>query len=184
MSEPIVYYTQVPAWNGIWTLLGTDKGVCRLLYPHNTLESATPWIQKYVPGAKLVENEPIFHKFGILEKLAAYFQGKKVSFEDIPLDLLGTEFQKEVWAELGRIPYGETSSYRDIAIAVGKPKATRAVGMANGANPLPVILPCHRVIGIGRKLTGYRGGLTIKESLLKLEGVDDFDPSGHDRFKF
>ena len=102
-------------------------------------------------------------------QLRAYFAGELRRF-DLPLDIVGTEFQKRVWKELETIPYGETRSYREIASAIGAPTAIRAVGAANGSNPLPIVIPCHRVIGSSGKLVGYGGGLPLKERLLKLEG--------------
>ncbi len=101
-------------------------------------------------------------------QLRAYFEGQLRRF-DLPLDLAGTEFQRRVWLELTRIPYGETRSYQDLARAIGAPKAVRAVGAANGANPVAIVVPCHRVIGASGKLTGYGGGLPLKRRLLSLE---------------
>ena len=95
---------------------------------------------------------------------------------DLPLAPEGTTFQLEVWAALQEIPYGETISYLDLAHAIGNPDAVRAVGLANGKNPLSIIVPCHRVIGSDGKLVGYGGGLPIKEALLKLEGALQPDP--------
>ena len=103
-----------------------------------------------------------------ISQLRAYFAGQLRRFE-LPLDLAGTEFQKRVWLELTRIPYGETRSYQEMAKAVGAPKAVRAVGAANGANPVAIVVPCHRVIGANGKLTGYGGGLPLKRRLLSLE---------------
>ena len=103
-----------------------------------------------------------------IEQLKAYFAGELRDF-DLPLDMQGTGFQKRVWAELLNIPYGETCSYRDIAGLLGTPKAVRAVGAANGRNPVPIMVPCHRVIGAGGSLTGYGGGLPLKRFLLDLE---------------
>jgi len=97
-----------------------------------------------------------------------YFDGKRKTF-DLPLEPQGTPFQLNVWKALQDIPYGETRSYKDIAIAIGNSKASRAVGMANNRNPIAIIIPCHRVIGADGKLTGYGGGLHIKEYLLNLE---------------
>ena len=102
------------------------------------------------------------------EQLAEYFQGKRTQFE-LPLDVEGTPFQKAVWNELLRIPYGETRSYGDIAKAIGKPNAARAVGMANHENPIAVVIPCHRVVGRDGSLTGYAGGLQLKAQLLSIE---------------
>jgi methylated-DNA-[protein]-cysteine S-methyltransferase len=103
-----------------------------------------------------------------VEQLTEYFQGKRTQFE-LRLDVEGTEFQKAVWNELQRIPYGETRSYGEIAKAVGKPGAARAVGMANHDNPLAVVIPCHRVVGRDGSLTGYAGGLHLKAQLLSIE---------------
>ena len=102
------------------------------------------------------------------KQLKAYFEGNQKIF-DLPLNPKGTDFQKTVWQALLLIPYGETRSYKDIAAAIGSPKASRAVGMANNRNPLPIIIPCHRVIGANGKLVGYAGGLGCKEKLLALE---------------
>lgn len=108
----------------------------------------------------------------LLEKasrqLEEYFAGKRKQF-DLPLSLWGTEFQRQVWAALRDIPYGETRSYGQIAQAVGRPKAVRAVGMANHRNPISIIVPCHRVVGADGSLTGYGGGLENKKFLLALE---------------
>lgn len=102
------------------------------------------------------------------EQLNDYFAGKLVSF-DLPLIPEGTEFQQRVWAELLRIPYGETITYMELAVRLGDVKAIRAVGTANGRNPIAIIIPCHRVIGAGNKLTGYAGGIWRKKALLELE---------------
>ncbi len=101
-------------------------------------------------------------------QLDEYFMGKRKYF-DVPYRLEGTEFQKMVWNELSKIPYGESCSYKDIAIKIGNEKASRAVGMANNKNPLMIIIPCHRVIGSSKKLIGYAGGLEMKKYLLELE---------------
>jgi methylated-DNA-[protein]-cysteine S-methyltransferase len=103
-------------------------------------------------------------------QLRAYFARKLRDF-DLPLDMQGTTFQKRVWKELEKIPYGETRSYMQVAVAVGAPQAVRAVGAANGSNPVPIVVPCHRVIGSSGKLTGYGGGLPLKKRLLELEGA-------------
>jgi methylated-DNA-[protein]-cysteine S-methyltransferase len=105
-----------------------------------------------------------------VRQLRAYFAGQLRRF-DLPLDMRGTAFQLAVWRELERIPYGETRSYRQVAEAIGAPRAVRAVGAANGANPLPIVVPCHRVIGSSGKLVGYGGGLPLKKRLLELEGT-------------
>jgi methylated-DNA-[protein]-cysteine S-methyltransferase len=104
----------------------------------------------------------------VIRQLRAYFAGKLETF-DLPLAPEGTEFQQKVWRRLLDIPYGETMSYGELARRIGNPNACRAVGLANGSNPIPIIIPCHRVIGSNGKLTGYGGGLPIKEKLLALE---------------
>ena len=101
-------------------------------------------------------------------QLEEYLSGKIKNF-DIEIEMIGTEFQKKVWKELLNIPYGETRSYKDIAIAIGNEKACRAVGNANNKNPIAIIVPCHRVVGSNGSMTGYAGGIDIKEKLLKIE---------------
>jgi methylated-DNA-[protein]-cysteine S-methyltransferase len=105
---------------------------------------------------------------GVAAQLREYFAGERTEFE-LDLDLAGTPFQQRVWAELRRIPYGETISYAELADRIGRPTASRAVGAANGRNPVSIVVPCHRVIGSGGALTGYAGGLERKRALLKLE---------------
>jgi methylated-DNA-[protein]-cysteine S-methyltransferase len=105
------------------------------------------------------------------QQLRAYFAGKLREF-DVPLRMDGTAFERRVWRALCKIPHGKTVSYRDIARQIGQPTACRAVGLANGRNPIPIIVPCHRVIGADGSLTGYGGGLHTKRWLLALEGVE------------
>ncbi|MEW2067213.1 methylated-DNA--[protein]-cysteine S-methyltransferase [Streptomyces sp. NPDC007346] len=104
----------------------------------------------------------------VIRQLTAYFAGELTTF-DLPLDLHGTPFQRSVWAELRKIPYGETRTYGELAEELGKPGASRAVGLANGKNPVGIIVPCHRVIGASGGLTGYGGGLDRKQRLLAFE---------------
>jgi len=104
----------------------------------------------------------------VVDQLQSYFAGKRKNF-DLALVLEGTDFQKRVWAALRKIPYGGTISYKELAEIIGSPKAVRAVGAANGANPIPIIIPCHRVIGNDGSLTGFGGGLQLKKQLLELE---------------
>lgn len=115
----------------------------------------------------LPENTPLMKQ---AEKELQEFQlGQRTQFT-LPLNPLGTPFQKKVWAQLLEIPKGETRSYQEVGKAIGNEKASRAVGMANNRNPIPVFIPCHRVIGKNGALVGYGGGLSIKETLLRLEG--------------
>ncbi|WP_281798178.1 methylated-DNA--[protein]-cysteine S-methyltransferase [Slackia piriformis] len=104
-------------------------------------------------------------------QIQEYFAGKRREF-DLPLDPKGTDFQLTVWKALQTVPYGETRTYAQIAEAIGKPHAYRAVGMANNKNPIPILIPCHRVIGANNALVGYAAGVKIKRYLLGLEGVD------------
>lgn len=114
------------------------------------------WIYKETPFAEA------------RRQLSEYFAGKRKAF-DLPLAVTGTEFQRRVLEELRRIPYGDTVSYAEVARRIGRPKAVRAVGAANGSNPLPIVIPCHRVIGSSGDLTGFGGGLETKRRLLRLE---------------
>jgi len=108
------------------------------------------------------------------QQLSEYIAGDRETF-DVALDPEGSDFQKKVWKALLHIPFGETASYLDIALAIGNRKACRAVGAANGKNPIPIIIPCHRIIGSNGKLTGYAGGLPRKTYLLALESKDDIE---------
>ncbi|MCB9403980.1 MAG: methylated-DNA--[protein]-cysteine S-methyltransferase [Microthrixaceae bacterium] len=143
---------------GPLTLAGTDRAlthICMQDQAHPPADQAD-WIED--PAG-----------FGdVIAQLEAYFAGELTEF-DIVLDLEGTEFQKRVWAELLTIPYGQTRSYGEMARNLGKPGASRAVGLANGRNPVSIIVPCHRVIGADGSLTGYGGGLDRKTHLLDLE---------------
>jgi len=106
-----------------------------------------------------------------VSQLTSYFAGSLKHF-DLPLSQQGTAFQKQVWSALCEISYGQTASYSDIANRINNPKAVRAVGMANGRNPIAIIVPCHRIIGANGTLTGYAGGIDKKHALLQLEGID------------
>jgi len=120
------------------------------------------------PGGEQSREDPLLAD--AIRQLNEYFAGTRETFS-VPLRPVGTPFQLSVWRALEEIPYGRTRSYRDIACALGRPTATRAVGAANGQNPLPIFVPCHRVIGSNRSLTGFGGGLDVKLALLRLEGV-------------
>jgi methylated-DNA-[protein]-cysteine S-methyltransferase len=120
----------------------------------------------YGPDAAWKEDDAPFA--AVREELAEYFAGTRQQF-DVPLRMIGTPFQRRVWQELVRIPFGTTINYGQLAARVGRPTASRAVGNSNGRNPIAIIVPCHRVIGAGGKLTGYAGGLDKKEWLLDWE---------------
>ncbi|MCI2423359.1 methylated-DNA--[protein]-cysteine S-methyltransferase [Saccharopolyspora sp. K220] len=121
--------------------------------------------------------EPGTAPFGpVIEQLAEYFAGQRDSF-DVPMTLTGTPFQRTVWAALCEIPYGETVSYGELAEQIGRPTASRAVGLANGKNPISIIVPCHRVVGATGNLTGYGGGLDRKQHLLDFERSNATQPA-------
>lgn len=146
---------------GTLRLVGDQDSVDRIELPNRAAESPDPaWAPSNgaLPAA-LQEAK---------RQLGEYFDGTRQDF-DLPLRAGGTEFQRRVWNELRRIPFGETISYGELAARIGKPTASRAVGAANGRNPLPVVVPCHRVIGHDGKLGGYGGGLPTKQRLLDLE---------------
>lgn len=145
---------------GKLTLVASDQGLAAILW-----ENDKP---ARVPLGPLTEDlkHPILLE--TQRQLTAYFAGKLKKFS-LKLDFTGTDFQKKVWAALLTIPYGETRSYKQIAIQIGNPKAVRAVGAANGKNPISIVAPCHRVIGSNGKLTGFAGGLETKATLLAIE---------------
>lgn len=159
-------HTVIDSPYGLLTLVATD-GVLAGLYMTG---------QRHRPPEETF-GVPEASPFGeAVEQLDAYFAGALREF-DLPLHLAGTPFQRSVWAELRRIPYGETRTYGELAQNLGKPGASRAVGLANGKNPVGIIVPCHRVIGASGGLTGYGGGLDRKQRLLAFEnGTGDSAP--------
>jgi methylated-DNA-[protein]-cysteine S-methyltransferase len=153
-----MYYCYLPTPIGDLLLAGDDEALSLVGFPDGKMryEPEPAWVQDEAPFA------------AARQQLNEYFAGKRKHF-DLPLKLNGTEFQLQVLDELQRIPYGETTSYGDIANRIGRPKAVRAVGRANGRNPIPIIVPCHRVIGSNGSLTGFGGGIGAKQALLRLE---------------
>ncbi len=148
--------------------MATEDGVCWAGTPGTPEDEGLSWVQQRISALRIVRAEDIAPLQQAMQQLRQYFAGERVQFS-CPLDLHGTPFQISVWQELYRIPYGETRSYTQIATAIGRPRAVRAVGAANGANPVAIIVPCHRVIGSNGSLTGYGGGLPTKRWLLSLE---------------
>nr|WP_106779747.1 methylated-DNA--[protein]-cysteine S-methyltransferase [Lysinibacillus timonensis] len=153
-----------------WTMYiaATEKGLCYVGSQGEPLEELEKWIKKHNPHAMLVENEEKL--IPSIDELKEYFDGKRKDFSS-SFDLLGTPFQVNVWNTLFQIPFGKTKCYSDIANEINNPKAVRAVGTAIGSNPIAIIIPCHRVLGKNGTLTGYSGGLPVKERLLQLEGI-------------
>ncbi len=153
-----ISYTQIESPIGPLLLAGDDAGLREILFVH---------------GRHPAKPDPSWHKNATpfqptIHQLHAYFAGELETF-NLSIAPEGTSFQQSVWRELCQIPFGETISYGELAQRIGNPKASRAVGLANGSNPIPIVIPCHRVIGSNGKLTGYGGGLAIKEKLLALE---------------
>ncbi len=164
-----VVYTTMPSPIGPLTIAKTNEGVCFIDFGDSTknLMTLRLWCQRWLNQDELTRGDD--SSFQVVKlQLNEYFAGTRKEFT-VPIDLYGTPFQKMVWQELLHIPYGQTRSYKDIAMAIDTPKAVRAIGGANHNNPIPIIIPCHRVIGSNGALVGYGGGLPIKEQLLALE---------------
>lgn len=165
--EKRIFYTSLYSPIGTVFLASTSKGICAI-----SLDISEEFFLSEIKGYGIPErDDKRFIELG--KDLKDYFSGKEVDFHKYQLDIsAGTEFQKKVWKKLLDIPYGKTRSYKWLAEEVGSPKGFRAVGGANGKNPIPIIIPCHRVINSDGSLGGYSGGVWIKEWLLKLEGVN------------
>lgn len=157
-----IHWAVVPTSLGAMLVAATGKGVCRLSFDEGIAE-----LEARFPAATLVEGGDNFER--LLGDVVAAVEAPVHGFDHIPIDVKGTVFQEAIWRELRKIPAGETRSYADIAAAVGKPKAVRAAGSANGANNVAVLIPCHRVVRSDGSLGGYAYGLPIKEELLKRE---------------
>ncbi len=156
-----MFYRYLDSPVGSLLLAGDDRKLKFLGFPEGK--------GKLIPGSDWVLQNDCFAD--VERQLSEYFDGRRRSFE-LELAPTGTAFQLAVLAALEKIPYGETCSYREIAQQIGRPAAVRAVGAANGRNPLPIVIPCHRVIGADGSLTGFGGGLETKRFLLKLEGIE------------
>lgn len=154
----MIYYQYMKSPVGKLLVAGNEKGICLISFP----KGGNPTL----PEADWVDNQKPLQE--VLRQLEAYFAGKLKAFSlDICLNV--PPFQKKVLTALRQVPYGETISYGELAKNTGNPKASRAVGQANARNPIPIIIPCHRVIGSNGKLTGFGGGITVKQTLLDLE---------------
>jgi len=146
----------------------SERGVVALNLPRPTLEAALARVHAEYPQARLLPEDEVA---GVVAQIRQYLDGKRTNFQ-VALDLSGhTPFRRQVWETALRIPYGETRSYAWVAQQIGKPRAARAVGQALGANPVPLIVPCHRVLASDGSLGGYGGGLPLKERLLAIEGA-------------
>ena len=162
MDSEIFYSTTYNSPLGDYLILSSEKGVVCIASENEP----AGWLQRFSHSSNI---QPDSHQnTPVVQQLATYFAGALTTF-GVPLDLRGTAFQVMVWEALLRIPYGVTCSYGDIAVAIGRPGAARPVGGAVGANPISIIVPCHRIIGADGSLTGYSGGLWRKKALLALE---------------
>lgn len=156
------YYSSFELGGIHFTVITSETGVREIIFNPDENNSKLNNFHNVDKEDKLMHN--------VYFQLKEYFDGERKEF-DLPLEIEGTEFHKRVWKELEKIPYGKTISYKELAIRLGDEKVIRASAKANGANPLPVVIPCHRVIGSDGSLVGFGGGLKIKEQLLTLEGI-------------
>lgn len=159
-----LYYDRFDSPIGPLTIAADALGLRHVLFASHCRPATGQALWQHAPDAAVLA-EP-------RRQLLQYLHGQRQHF-DLPLAPVGTAFQRSVWAALARIPFGQTWSYRQLASHIGRPTAMRAVGAANGRNPLPIILPCHRVIGSNGQLTGFAGGLLVKQALLQLEAPAD-----------
>lgn len=166
-EKQVIDFTRIETDLGTMVACATDKGVCLLEFSDRKgLETELKQLAKY-HNANIVQGQNKYFK-QLKEELDAYFEGRLKEFK-VPLDISGTDFQKQVWQALVEIPYGTTSSYLRQAEVLGKPSSVRAVANANGMNKIAIIIPCHRVVGSDGSLTGYAGGLWRKRKLIDLE---------------
>lgn len=165
-NKPTLYWSLLKYKDWKFYIASTSKGLVFVGSQNKPFEELSEWAMKRFPGSYLVEDGEKLEPYAV--ELIQYIEGKRQTFT-VPFNYNGTPFQIAVWNALCEIPYGETKSYSDIANAINKPAAVRAVGAAIGANPVLITVPCHRVVGKNGALTGYRGGLEMKTKLLDLE---------------
>ncbi|SDB90308.1 methylated-DNA-[protein]-cysteine S-methyltransferase [Pelagirhabdus alkalitolerans] len=161
-----LYKDEIKTKDIVWTLYKTDKGVCLIESDRDLPSFGEMFLTKVFGSYRLVKDEDQFTEER--QQMHAFFEGKRTGLE-FQVQTFGTTFQKQVWEAVGRVPYGDTATYTDIANMINRPTAIRAVSRAIGQNPLLIHCPCHRVIGKDGSLTGYRSGLSLKQSLLELE---------------
>jgi O-6-methylguanine DNA methyltransferase len=162
----IVHTARVEAPIGSLRLASTERGLAYVELPHASGRGLAGWLRRCAPEARV--REGFAPNRAAAQQILEYLEGKRTDF-DLELDLRGTDFQRRVWRALLDIPYGETRSYQHVARSVRRPRAVRAVGAANGANPLALVVPCHRVVQADGRLGGYGGGLELKARLLAME---------------
>ncbi|MBM2840423.1 MAG: methylated-DNA/protein-cysteinemethyltransferase [Bacteroidetes bacterium] len=164
----MVYCTSFDSKIGLIYIASTEKGVCKISVPRETKKDFLKWLRDNFDDNEVADNKS--RNKDVIDQLNRYFNGKLAKYT-VPIDLIGTPFQTRVWKELTKIPYGTTISYKQLAKRISTSRGFQAVGRANAANPLPIIVPCHRVIGTDGSLVGYSAGIKTKEFLLKLEGA-------------
>jgi O-6-methylguanine DNA methyltransferase len=164
----MVYCTSFESKIGLIYVASTEKGVCKVSVPRQTKRDFFRWLRENFDDSEVADNKSRNRE--VIDQLARYFNGKLAKFA-VNIDLIGTPFQVRVWRELGKIPYGTTISYKQLAKRLGTSRGFQAVGRANAANPVSIIVPCHRVLGTDGSLVGYASGVKTKEFLLKLEGA-------------
>lgn len=165
-TKPIIYWARIEHDQWQFYLAATPEGLCYIGSQGQTYDEMEVWLHTRRPGSTIIHDEHQLQPY--IEEMIQYLSGERQQFT-IRHDFQGTSFQIQVWQALLQIPYGATWSYSDIAQHIGRPAAVRAVGAAIGANPFLITIPCHRVIGKSGALTGYRGGLNMKTTLLDLE---------------
>lgn len=167
-EDQVLYYDEMDSMIGRLTLVKSSRGLCHIEFGafRDRSDFLNKWMQRYYKGAQFVPSKEALST--VTQQLEQYFAGERQQFE-LELDLQGSDFQRKVWHALLKIPYAGTASYKDVADMINQSTAVRAVGGANNKNPIPIIVPCHRVIGANGQLVGYGGGLSIKEKLLSLE---------------
>jgi len=164
----ILHFAEIESPLGRLRVVSSARGLVYVELPNASGRGLAGWTKENAPDAKLIEGWA--PNRAAAQQLLEFTRGKRRSI-DVSLDLRGTPFQVEVYNAVARIPFGEKATYSDIAKQIGRPKANRAVGAANSVNPLPLIIPCHRVVGASGKLQGYAGGLAMKARLLALEAA-------------
>jgi len=165
---PNVYCTSFQSKVGVLYVASTDEGVCKISISRDSRKDFFLWLSTHFAEEEVIENKS--RNRVIIDELTRYFNGKLAKFHT-PVHQIGTPFQLKVWSILTTIPYGSTITYDKLARRVGVPRGFQAVGQANSMNPIPIVVPCHRVIGKDGSLVGYSGGLKTKEFLLRLEGA-------------
>ena len=166
--QEVIHTASVESAFGKIRIASSERGLTFVGFPVSNGRGFNGWLQLYAPSSKPRLDPEANREFS--QQILDFIDGKRQIFE-LPVDLRATPFQERVFKIVGEIPFGETLSYAEVASLAGDPKASRAVGAALGANPLPLVIPCHRVVGSGGKLQGYAGGLAVKARLLAAENA-------------